>query len=465
MYSGASSRTVCGRKPRRTEQLPRSSSPTRSPRGRPDPRIICGSGECAPAGRSNSPRERLWLHARITPLDTFVWTPQPEAARFVDEIIAAFYAACPPAARLAERMLDETGTRLADWIDHLGLADTPANVRGLQELGFEQIDADSHCVWHHPGALFPTIHFDRQADSGLGIKVESVADFLAAQGLRRHAIEGDRWLPCGRRGCSLRRRPSSGRRAARRNRARGRSHRSLKCAQGARTGRSISPPPPALRLAKRRDSSTPSNLIAAAVDGLGRESGLRSVFCRRARVLAAPQSGRPGAESAAGRARARLGQPRPPHLSLQPRAFHPVDRRFGATGLSMPRTILRRARCRLGRAGARAAGLRRRDLCRRRPDARRSQRATLPISRSPPREQLGTVGLWCRLHGEAFLAGRHAPPGMPIRFRSARRAAVECGSGVHEAVHRLSLSETGLHQGRLVAGRAAADRRGCWRRR
>ena len=57
------------------------------------------------------------------PLEAFVWTPQPEAAQFVDQLVESFCAACPPAALLARRLLDETGTRLIDWIDHLGLVE------------------------------------------------------------------------------------------------------------------------------------------------------------------------------------------------------------------------------------------------------------------------------------------------------------------------------------------------------
>lgn len=123
-------------------------------------------------------------------LDAFRWTPQPAAAQFVDQLIRSFYAACPPAARLAEQMLDATGTRLADWIDHLGIADTAANVHRLGELGFDEIGGKEHRVWHHPGALFPTIHAYRQSEAGMGIQVESVADFLAAQGREDVAIEG-----------------------------------------------------------------------------------------------------------------------------------------------------------------------------------------------------------------------------------------------------------------------------------
>lgn len=124
-----------------------------------------------------------------SPLDQFVWTQQPAAAHFIEETVASFCAVCPPAVQLAQRMQDETGTRLLDWVDHLGLKDSPGLRQKLAELGFAAAD-DAHDVWHHAAGLFPAIHLYHQADCGLAIKVESVADFLAAGGLENIPIEG-----------------------------------------------------------------------------------------------------------------------------------------------------------------------------------------------------------------------------------------------------------------------------------
>ncbi len=101
-----------------------------------------------------------------------------------------FTAVCEPAARLANRLLDETGTRLLDWVDHLGLKHSPANERKLGELGFEPAAPGNQDVWHHPEGLFPPVHLYYQAERGLAIRVESVVDFLAAHGLENVAIEG-----------------------------------------------------------------------------------------------------------------------------------------------------------------------------------------------------------------------------------------------------------------------------------
>jgi hypothetical protein len=121
----------------------------------------------------------------------FTWTPQPAAARFIDQRIESFCRVCPPAQRLAERMRDETGTRFVDWVDHLGLAESGDTERELRELGFVASPNAGLGVWQHPLALFPTIHFCRHAEAGLGLRVESVVDFLAAQQIEGVSIEGE----------------------------------------------------------------------------------------------------------------------------------------------------------------------------------------------------------------------------------------------------------------------------------
>ena len=52
-------------------------------------------------------------------LTRFHWEPQPKAQALVNELVAQFLARCPEAAVFADRLKSETGTRFADWIDHI----------------------------------------------------------------------------------------------------------------------------------------------------------------------------------------------------------------------------------------------------------------------------------------------------------------------------------------------------------
>src|SRR3954465_10213432 len=71
---------------------------------------------------------------RITkPIDQFSWTPQPRAQQIVHDLLAQFLSRSPQTAQLGERMRNETGTRLIDWIDHFAV---PASSDLLQQLTF-----------------------------------------------------------------------------------------------------------------------------------------------------------------------------------------------------------------------------------------------------------------------------------------------------------------------------------------
>lgn len=117
-------------------------------------------------------------------LTKFHWEPQPAAQAIVNELIAAVLDALPAARTLAERMKTETGTRFLDWLDHLA-APADAGLEGrLRSAGFvpdETLGVANAFV--HPGAIFPTIILDRAQVRRAAIKVESVDDFLFAQGL------------------------------------------------------------------------------------------------------------------------------------------------------------------------------------------------------------------------------------------------------------------------------------------
>jgi hypothetical protein len=128
-------------------------------------------------------------------LEAFQWQPQPEAAALVDDALIEFMNGCPDVARFADRLSKETGTRLVDWIDHFALpADDRFQAR-LEQAGFAR-DREADMTWRHPAGLFPDVMLHEHGVTRLAIRVESVADFLTAQGLENHAvIEGGSLRP------------------------------------------------------------------------------------------------------------------------------------------------------------------------------------------------------------------------------------------------------------------------------
>lgn len=113
------------------------------------------------------------------PLQNFHWTPQPQAEELAIELVDKFLVHCPFASALARRMHDETGTRFFDWIDYIVCKASPDLIGRLMDAAFVNkpaIGASHRYV--HEGGMFPTIVLQSAGPVRAAIKVESVADFL-----------------------------------------------------------------------------------------------------------------------------------------------------------------------------------------------------------------------------------------------------------------------------------------------
>jgi hypothetical protein len=122
-------------------------------------------------------------------LTQFTWQRQPEADRLVRELVETFLARTPEAATLADRMTRETGTRFVDWLDYIGLPDRPEHRTRLAAAGYVEKAGwarEGTTCWVQPQGVFPLLSLTRRpepAEMELGIKVDSVADFAVANGV------------------------------------------------------------------------------------------------------------------------------------------------------------------------------------------------------------------------------------------------------------------------------------------
>lgn len=117
----------------------------------------------------------------LAPQPPFHWEPQPQAQRLIDRLMDRFLAEHNFAAGLAHRLHGEAGVRFGDMLDFLAVRPTGDDAeleRELRDAGFE--GEPERMV--HPGGVFPSV---RLIDTQLaaGIKVDSVADFAATQQL------------------------------------------------------------------------------------------------------------------------------------------------------------------------------------------------------------------------------------------------------------------------------------------
>ncbi len=135
------------------------------------------------------------------------WKRQPEAERFVVNLLNQFEAYMPPFRRLGALLMVRTGSRLADWVDHLVLADGDRPAGELAALGFEVEEVAARRgdrVYHHPGAILPRVLIRAGTDTPPGsvqavaLQVESVSAFQMAHRISSH-IEGSPLGPyrCG----------------------------------------------------------------------------------------------------------------------------------------------------------------------------------------------------------------------------------------------------------------------------
>ena len=115
-------------------------------------------------------------HANEKP---FNWTPQPEAAKLLHTLLNEFLAGCSAAQLLKDDLLNNAGIRLFDLLDCIALPKSDNLSDELAQLGFKSECTEDTQAWNHSEGLFPTILLHEKDELAIGIKVESASDFLA----------------------------------------------------------------------------------------------------------------------------------------------------------------------------------------------------------------------------------------------------------------------------------------------
>lgn len=125
----------------------------------------------------------------VTERIDFSWNRYPETEKHVAGILETLLGSMPRTRSLADALFERTGSQLIDWVDHFILATGDMIRDQLTELGFEPEDVEaepSDTVYHHPGAIFPRILLREQAGTlpgtplAFAIQVEEVSRVLMA---------------------------------------------------------------------------------------------------------------------------------------------------------------------------------------------------------------------------------------------------------------------------------------------
>jgi hypothetical protein len=131
--------------------------------------------------RESPPSHNSAPAAAPAPLDAFQWEVQPIAEQTVREVLDGATARSPFLARLGGRMRDEAGTRLFDWVDHLVVPDAGGLRERLRNAGFiGRFLPGAGETYVNEDGIFPAVVPTHAGATRVFVKVESVADFLLA---------------------------------------------------------------------------------------------------------------------------------------------------------------------------------------------------------------------------------------------------------------------------------------------
>lgn len=132
----------------------------------------------------------------------FQWTVCPEAEKISKNALERAAALSPFVARLQKELLAHASCHLFDFLDHVILPLHQGTVQILADAGYVEEGASlDGSYYYHPGAQLPKIVLKRDETIGLAVKVENIAEFCRMQGVEA-AIEGSPFSPYRRALCS-----------------------------------------------------------------------------------------------------------------------------------------------------------------------------------------------------------------------------------------------------------------------
>lgn len=128
----------------------------------------------------------------MDPVD-FQWKCEPKAEALIEELLHQAVEKNQELKDLGEQMEKRTSTRLFDWLDHIRVANSEPLRRQMEEAGFTSDQTTSrYRVFSHPGAQMPRLVVCDEGEgvTAVGLSVERIEDFLLCRGGGGCEIEG-----------------------------------------------------------------------------------------------------------------------------------------------------------------------------------------------------------------------------------------------------------------------------------
>ncbi|MBS0655290.1 MAG: hypothetical protein JSR46_05915 [Verrucomicrobia bacterium] len=134
--------------------------------------------------------------------EDFEWVCHPQAEEFIAKILNSCCEKNEFLSSFKTELIEKTSTRLFDWVDHIELGGSDVLQNELQQAGFvAEVATPFYRTFFHPAAKLPLIVVKDQSHPfiAVAILVESIADFLMVRG-ESAEIEGSQ-LSTFRRAC------------------------------------------------------------------------------------------------------------------------------------------------------------------------------------------------------------------------------------------------------------------------
>ena len=125
------------------------------------------------------------------------WQRQVDAGNLIGQLVESIAQTSGYVTTLRETLMVQTGTRMVDWIDHLCfpadmMVDDKTIESALLSVGFELNHETDNGKWfQHNGGLFAPVCVSNESTRRLVIQVESVAAFLSANEIESEVIGVD----------------------------------------------------------------------------------------------------------------------------------------------------------------------------------------------------------------------------------------------------------------------------------
>ena len=127
----------------------------------------------------------------------FDWQRRPQVESLLLRLLDDFRGNNRDIERLEAKVKTITSTRLFDWIDHFVVEDSLQTRSKLSEMGFIREEGEAVSCYGYPGVMLPAVILSSNLSShppGVALLVENIADFIQCNGFNG-AIEGSPLAP------------------------------------------------------------------------------------------------------------------------------------------------------------------------------------------------------------------------------------------------------------------------------